>query len=927
MTLPNVLKLLICSMALISLSGSVLAQSGNARAPSGTARAPSGIAPAKSGTVSALSGTASAPSGTVSQPLAQTGIRGRVIDTVAHQSMAGADIQLLRLHSGDTLLLKSLVADDSGRFSLDDLSSGPYLLKVLFLGYNTWVREINVQSGSLSIYMTPEVDELQKVVVKDTQEVYTRGDTTVYRADKFHTRPNGTLNNLLDKLPGVRTDEQGNMISGGDTVQQFMVNGKLLTKEGLDALLANLPKDMVGSVEFFNDKSDQTKFTGVDDGIRRRTLNVVLKKDARTNLFGSAEVGMGTEDEGDEALYKATFNGNHMNIGKDMAFFNGSATNTQPVLGGTASSIGGNGFYNYWHKQNSINAQYGFTDYHSKTNVSSYTQSLVPGDSALTGNQANFSQRSSFSQYARMDMRFTLDEHNFIGLSASMNESHSTDTTNGISNSFLGDATPLNQSKSSSTNESVNWRYSVSANYSHNFQKKGRTLSFNVSTSPQSGHSQGINQSTVNYVNATGNTDSLVTTNQFNYTPNNAYDWSYGASYNEPLNAHNNISVNYTGTISGGWVGRTTYGWDSLSRHYDQLDTALTNLYQSRYQQQKAGLAYGYSSKLININAGLGWMMGTNTGTDVTVDNVITQHYVNLIPSLMIRANPEKGENFSLGFNRNVQQPPIMDLMPIISNWNPLYIALGNPNLKQAVSNSFSLRFQKNTNPDRPFSATLNLNLIQNAIASKTQVDTATGADTSMVVNVNGSYNIYGTVDYSLPLPHPRSHMDLSLHLSNNHGVNYLNNTLNISNDYVAAGYVKWTTNLPDHVDLTITYAPTYTILRYSASPSQNSQVLNQSIKGEGLYYVGMWEVGSDLQGTFYAGQAPGYNLPVTIWNMTFTRFFFKDKKGELKFYCHDLLNDAQGRSMQSSPTVVRYTQGSILGRYYMLSFVYHFKL
>ncbi len=861
--------------------------------------------------------------------MAQLAIKGRVIDTVAHQAMTGADIQLLRLQSGDSILIQTIVAGDSGRFGLENLAPGTYLLKVAFQGYITWMGQCKPESGprNLNVYMTPSVNELQKVVVKDTQEVYNRGDTTVYRADKYHTRPNGTLNNLLDKLPGVRTDAQGNMISGGDTVEQFMVNGQVVTKEGLNALLQNLPKDMVGQIEFYNDKSDQAKFTGVEDGISRRTLNVVLKKDARLNLFGSLEAGAGTDDVLDNTLYNASLNGNHFNISKEMAFFNVSASNTQPVLGGTAHSIGGNGFYyGNWGKQTTLNAQYGFTDYHSRTNVSAYTQSLVPGDSALSGNQTNLNQRSNWSQFGRLDFNANVSRHDHIVLSASMNQSHSTDTSNGSSASYLGEVTPLNQSLITSTTERVNWDFSVSANYAHTFSKKGRALSFELSTSPQDGHNQGINQSRVNYLNAIGNTDSLVSTNQFNYTPNNGSSWSYGGGYTEPLSEHHNLSINYSGMTSSGWIGRSIYGWDSVSRHYDQIDTSQTNLYKSHYQQQKGGLSYGYTSKVININAGLDFMTGTNTGTNITTDSVITQHYVNLIPSLTLRATPKKGEDLSLRFSRNVQQPPITDLMPVISNWNPLNVSLGNPNLKQAVSNTASFRFQNSTDPIRPFSVNLNMRFNQNAITSRTLVDTSTGADTTSMVNVNGSYEINGTIEYSLPIAHPHSHMDFSLRLSNNHGVNYLNDALNISNDYVAAGYIKWTTNLPDHLDLSVIYAPTYSILRYSASPSQNSRILNQSVKGEGLYYIGKWEMGSDLQGTFYTGQPPGYNRPVTIWNMTFTRLFFKSKEGELKFYLHDMLDQASGRNVQVSPTTIRYSQGSMLGRYYMVSFVYHFK-
>ncbi len=60
--------------------------------------------------------------------------------------------------------------------------------------------------------------------------------------------------------------------------KSFLNDFKLATK--------NLSSEMVEAVQVFDDMSDQAKFTKIDDGSRKKTINIRLKKDRKKGVFG-----------------------------------------------------------------------------------------------------------------------------------------------------------------------------------------------------------------------------------------------------------------------------------------------------------------------------------------------------------------------------------------------------------------------------------------------------------------------------------------------------------------------------------------------------------------------------------------------------------------------------------------------------------------
>ena len=64
----------------------------------------------------------------------------------------------------------------------------------------------------------------------------------------------------------------------------------------------NLPPDIIDKIQVFDDLSDQSKFSGFDDGNRVKTINIITKKDKRQGYFGKAVAGVGTNQNYDESM-------------------------------------------------------------------------------------------------------------------------------------------------------------------------------------------------------------------------------------------------------------------------------------------------------------------------------------------------------------------------------------------------------------------------------------------------------------------------------------------------------------------------------------------------------------------------------------------------------------------------------------------------
>lgn len=105
-----------------------------------------------------------------------------------------------------------------------------------------------------------------------------RTDTLVYKTSAYVVQPNDKLDDLLRRLPGINIDNQGKMLAQGEKVQLLLVDGNEFFSDDPVAAAHVLRADKVDQIKIYWRWGDQAAFTGVEDNVKFKTINVILKK-------------------------------------------------------------------------------------------------------------------------------------------------------------------------------------------------------------------------------------------------------------------------------------------------------------------------------------------------------------------------------------------------------------------------------------------------------------------------------------------------------------------------------------------------------------------------------------------------------------------------------------------------------------------------
>nr|WP_294793429.1 hypothetical protein [uncultured Mucilaginibacter sp.] len=105
-----------------------------------------------------------------------------------------------------------------------------------------------------------------------------RTDTLVYKASAYVIQPNDKLDDLLKRLPGITIDNQGKMYAQGEKLQRLLLDGEEFFSDDPVSAAHVLRADKVDKVMIYWRWGDQAAFTGTEDAIKIKTINVILKK-------------------------------------------------------------------------------------------------------------------------------------------------------------------------------------------------------------------------------------------------------------------------------------------------------------------------------------------------------------------------------------------------------------------------------------------------------------------------------------------------------------------------------------------------------------------------------------------------------------------------------------------------------------------------
>jgi len=915
-------------------------------------------------------------------------IRGVIADESNKKVLEGANILLT--HQLDSKS-KGMVTDSRGRFYFDGIKSGKYTLKITYVGYSDYKKDIQIKDNHLdlsTIYLSSQGVRLGVVeVTANPTLIVLKHDTSEYNAGAYKTNRDALAQDLLTKMPGIVV-QNGVIQAQGENVTQVLVDGKPFFGDP-NMALQNLPAEVIDKIQIYDQLSDQSQFTGFDDGNTSKTLNIVTKMKDKPNIFGRFLGGYG-----DDGRYSAGGNINFFNDNQRISIIsqinniniqNFSTADLLGVMSGSGRSFnrpGGGGGSGLGGNSSGNTSNYGGGAGGAAGGTPSISNFLVNQSTGLTTTKAiglNYSNKwgnkvdltaSYFFNYTSNDAE-SIDSRNYFFSNAdaqSYNATNSalTNNTNNrfnvrlnyqidSSNSILFTPTYSNQlndglSKVYGTSKSgidtLNTSYNVfnsdltAVNSSnnllirHKFETVGRTLSLllNGTFTSNSGNNN-LNAENVYYSNG----ETSDTTGQNSNLSEHGYSTSANLVYTEPINSLSLLQLDSKIYYSEDNSNQKTY--NTLDQNNFLLDS-LSNVYKKIYKSQNVGAGYRFREDEVSIALNLNYNIA-QLENNQTFPNAgsMERSFYSVLPSFFLRYYVSRNNNLRISYTTTNNDPSITQLQNILNNSNTTQLTIGNPGLSQDYKQSLTLRYiQTNNEHSNAFFVFFNATAIQNYIGNKTIIaekDTTfdnvalnPGTKLSIPENLNGYIKYSSYLTYGFPINLIKSNLNLNVNVNYSRIPGIIDNLDNYANSgtYVL-GFVLGS-NISDRVDFTLSTSNSYNHVTNSSTMGTNSNYYMQNSAFN--FYWHFWAgfvFQNELTDQYNGDVSSPIRKNTLIWNMSMGVKFLKNDNGELRFTANDILNQNVSIQHNVTDTYTEDVRTNVLGRYFLLSFIYNVRV
>ena len=501
-------------------------------------------------------------------------VYGRVIDSQTKEVMEKTTLLLYKIEQGkngkrDTAFVGGALSNELGTFSFGSVKAGTYLLKVTYLGYveqHKDLTKINGQPLALGD-IALEADAVQideAVVTANVPKMVVKDDTVVYNADAFRVPEGSVIEALVEALPGAKIDDNGGITINGKTVKKFKMDGRDYMTGNNEAVMKNLPSYVIDKVKAYDEKSDLSRLTGVDDGNDDFVLEFVTKRSARRGLQMNPDIGYGTNHRYGIRLtamkpfgaMRYTFMGNSNNVndrnftgrgGRGRGNGNGQRHTKTAALDVSYENnknlrLSGRVTWNHsdadnWNRTGSEN----FVNTRGGAFSNSVSQSYSRNNSWTGNMNLQWTIDSMTTLSFRPNMSFSTNDSRSYSNNASFNADPFDHVTDPLSFDGLMTMYEKKLIVNGRTNKSLG--YSSSKNVSSQLQlyrrfgNKGRNIALSGNINYRNGRNRNANLSSVHLYQTKdqfGN-DSAYQTNRYTVSPSDNFSYSLGATYTEPL--------------------------------------------------------------------------------------------------------------------------------------------------------------------------------------------------------------------------------------------------------------------------------------------------------------------------------------------------------------------------------------------------------
>ncbi|AGC77832.1 hypothetical protein LX97_01991 [Nonlabens dokdonensis] len=192
--------------------------------------------------------------------------------------------------------------DELGKFLLTLKKNTAYKIQISYVGMQTLEDSIFTKEADIvKDYVLQSESTLDAVEIVYEMPVTIKGDTVTYNADSFKNGSERKLEDVLENLPGVEINEDGQIEVEGKVVNKLMVNGKDFFDGDTKLASKNIPSKAVDKIQVLRNYSEVGQLRGVTNNQDNIALNIKLKEGKENFWFGDVTVGGGSSP--DEGLY------------------------------------------------------------------------------------------------------------------------------------------------------------------------------------------------------------------------------------------------------------------------------------------------------------------------------------------------------------------------------------------------------------------------------------------------------------------------------------------------------------------------------------------------------------------------------------------------------------------------------------------------
>lgn len=884
--------------------------------------------------------------------IAQQAISGKVEDKILSTPLTGVTVSILNTKDS---ILQSTSSNRLGAFTFKNIPKGTYTLHATSLGYQTFRAPIILSNQDIQTHIAMASGEmvLEEIEITGIPAVSLRGDTTEFDAKRFSTREFADADELVAQIPGVELDEEGNVKAHGEEVTKIIVDGKEFFSTDPRIALKTLPAEIIDKIQLIDEKSEQAKFSGFDDGERKKVINIVTKPDRKKGTFGKASSGYGDEDKfalntsinrfnGEEkiAVNLMANNVNETNFAEQGR--GGSRRGNNNTDRGLSDTYAGAINYNnsFLEEAMDVSSDYNFRS--SNTSVISLSDiEYILGnraDQSRAQEQHNVTQQTEHKANARI--RWNINSKQRIDFAPTLTYRSRGLTRNNNFSTFINGHDMLNKSTRQNDNSYNNLNMGGRLTYMFRFKKPGRTISLSASGNKSSNDALGKNLAITEYYK-----DALL--NRIDTNNNQSITYGYGSGFNNRLSFTENISrrsriqlsYNYRNTLN--YSDRETFEWLVETGQLGELNERLSNEFRNDYNYHKGGLSFSYNKKdSLRFQIGLNYQHGVrNNDRTVPIHLVTRAAFGSFHPEVSVTYNINKERRLEVNYHTSTSTPNINQLQDFVNNQNELNIRNGNPDLAQEYNHQVKIQYKDvRRATGQSFNSSMNFNYTNDKIVSSVLTTDTTrllfddirlgaGGQYTVPINVDGVYGVRWTNSLGLPI----KKWKLNINLNN---TTFYNSNFAVLNGEFVNGYhygvqqriglntninKKFVSGLGYRINLTLSNNPVAPVALYKIY----SHTLNHTLTYE------FWKsliFHSDLLYIYNSGILESPGTHTMLWNASLGTKFLKQKNAELSLKAYDLFNQAQNIGRRITDIAITDVTSNTLTRYFMLSLNYNLR-